>query len=202
MLWIVRRAVSALVTLLTLALAVSSGWVLWSSSGRVHAEQREWVIVLGDKVEPDGLPSHYLTDRLEVALDLLRKGTVRRALVSGNGESTRGDEVTAMRRYLLERGIAPASVVEDRHGLDTYDSCYRAAHLFGVRDAVVVTQDFHLRRAIALCRGHEIDAVGAEASTDAGVYLTVRNWLREIVLSRPKALLDDVLDPGAQFDER
>jgi vancomycin permeability regulator SanA len=59
-----------------------------------------------------------------------------------------------------------------------------------------VTQDFHLRRAVVLCKTQGIDAVGAESLSDAGVYLTIRNWFREIVLSRPKAVLDVALDPG------
>ena len=74
--------------------------------------------------------------------------------------------------------------------------------MFGIDEAILVTQDFHLRRAVALCRSEGIDAVGVEAGSDAGVYLTVRNWVREIGLSRPKAALDALRDPGPGTSDR
>lgn len=159
------------------------------------------MIVLGDRVH-DGEPSVYLRERLETALTILRENRAQRVLVSGHAASTKGDEVAAMRKYLVERGVAGEAITDDRFGVTTYNTCARAASVFEIKDAVLVTQDFHLRRAVALCRSQGIDAVGVEAGSDAGVYLTVRNWVREIGLSRPKAAFDALRDPGPVSPDR
>lgn len=175
----------------------SSIWTQWQSSGRIGGEaKRDWVIVLGDRVNRDGTPSVYLRDRLKVALSVVQSGRADRVLISGHAGSSKGNEVGAMRDYLEQRGLAPSDITDDKFGVTTYDTCARARKVFKINSAILVTQDFHLRRAVALCRDNGIDAVGAEASTDAGVYLTVRNWFREIALSRPKAALDALLDPA------
>ncbi|TWS17737.1 hypothetical protein FK529_19145 [Tsukamurella asaccharolytica] len=185
-----------------LAMAASSAWVQWESRSRIaHDAARPWVIVLGDRVH-DGEPSVYLRERLDTALTVLRANRAQRVLVSGHAASTKGDEVAAMRKYLVDRGIDGARIVDDRFGVTTYNTCARAESVFGIDSAVLVTQDFHLRRAVALCRAQGIDAAGVEAGSDAGVYLTVRNWVREIGLSRPKAALDALRDPGPGTVER
>lgn len=183
-------------------MAVSSVWVQWESRSRIAPDaSRPWVIVLGDRVH-DGAPSVYLRERLDTALAILRENRAQRVLVSGHAGSKKGDEVLAMRTYLVERGVAADAIVDDRFGVTTYNTCARARTVFGIDEAILVTQDFHLRRAVALCHSQGIDAVGAEAGSDAGVYLTVRNWVREVGLSRPKAALDAIRDPGPVSRDR
>jgi vancomycin permeability regulator SanA len=177
--------------------------VTWQSGSRISGEgHRKWVIVLGDRVEPDGTPSRYLRARLETALAVIRDGRAERVLVSGNAHSTKGDEVAAMHRYLVERGVVPSLIADDRYGVNTYNTCSRARTVFGVEDAIVVTQDFHLRRAVALCGSQGIDAIGVQARADVRPYWTIRNWIRELVLSRPKAVLVSTLNPGPKTLER
>ncbi len=109
----------------------------------------------------DGRPSPYLAHRLDAAVRLHRAGTVRVLLVSGDHGRRDHDEPGAMRRYLLDRGVPPGRVVSDHAGFDTWDSCARAARVFGVRRALLVSQDYHVRRAAALlCRAAGIDAYG------------------------------------------
>ncbi|BDH56184.1 vancomycin high temperature exclusion protein [Tsukamurella sp. PLM1] len=199
---VVRRLIRYAVIVAVVVMAASSVWVQWESRSRIDPNaSRQWVIVLGDRVR-DGAPSVYLRERLDTALTVLRDGRAQRVLISGHAASTKGDEVAAMRQYLLERGVDAAAITDDRFGVTTYNTCARARTVFGIDGAVLVTQDFHLRRAVALCRSQGIDAVGAEADSDAGVYLTVRNWVREVGLSRPKATLDALLDPGPRTVER
>ncbi len=199
---VLRRLIRYAVIVVAVVVLASTVWVQWASSSRIAADgARQWVIVLGDRVH-DGEPSVYLRERLETTLKILRENRAQKVLVSGHAASKKGDEVAAMRKYLLDRGVAADAITDDRFGVTTYNTCARAASVFEIRAAVLVTQDFHLRRAVALCRAQGIDAIGVEAGSDAGVYLTVRNWVREVGLSRPKAALDAVRDPGPGTSER
>src|SRR5262249_18307502 len=119
-------------------------------------------IVLGKLVYPDGTPSPLLRARLELALRLYQEGRVQTILASGDGGSRPGyDEVTPMRRWLIARGVPADRVIPDPAGFDTFASCSRARQVFGVTRAIVVTNSYHLPRAVALCRHAGIDAVGA-----------------------------------------
>ncbi|MGC5026840.1 SanA/YdcF family protein [Tsukamurella sp. DT100] len=199
---ILRRLIRYAVIAAVLSMVASSAWVQWESRSRIQQDaSRPWVVVLGDRVH-DGEPSVYLRERLDTALTVLRENRAQRVLVSGHAASTKGDEVAAMRKYLEERGVAAGTITDDRFGVTTYNTCARARTVFGIDQAILVTQDFHLRRAVALCQAQGIDAVGVEADSDAGVYLTVRNWVREVTLSRPKAALDALRDPGPVTRDR
>jgi vancomycin permeability regulator SanA len=118
------------------------------------------VLVLGAQVNADGTPSAFLAARLDLAKGLFDAGKVRAVLVSGDHGRWAYDEPGAMKRYLVDRGVPAAKVVEDHAGFDTYDSCLRARRIFGVDRAIVVTQGFHVDRAVALCRQVGLDAVG------------------------------------------
>ncbi len=125
---------------------------------------RSVVIVPGASVLPSGRPSDILADRLTVAQEIYALGLAEKILVSGDNGRDGYDEVNAMRRYLLERGVAPEDIFLDHAGFDTYDTMYRARHLFGVSDAFVVSQSFHLPRAIFIARSLGIDAIGVSSS--------------------------------------
>ena len=143
----------------------SSAWIERASATRIvrrvaDAPARTVAIVLGARVYPDGSPSPMLEDRLETARALYIAGKVRRILVSGD-HGTRGyDEVNGMHRWLVRHGVPERDVFLDHAGLRTLDTMARAAKVFGVRDAIVCTQEFHLARAVFLARHAGIDAVG------------------------------------------
>ncbi len=117
-------------------------------------------LVLGAEVYADGVPSKFLRARLDVALDLYRRGLVDRILLSGDGRSRFYDETGGMRAYLLERGIEESVLLVDPAGLDTYDSCLRARDVYDIDRLVVVSQTYHLPRALAICRALGLDAWG------------------------------------------
>ncbi|WP_420176055.1 SanA/YdcF family protein [Luteococcus sp. OSA5] len=153
-----------------LLLTVGAPWALTrvASWGRVHNVQ-EFVeqehhprvaLVLGAQVHPDGRPSRYLRGRLDTAAELYRRGQVEVLLVSGDNGIEHYDEPTAMKRYLAEAGIPERDVVVDYAGFDTYDSCVRAKQIFGVDELVVVSQGYHVPRAVTTCRLVGVDAVG------------------------------------------
>ncbi|MGO4956975.1 SanA/YdcF family protein [Luteococcus sp. Sow4_B9] len=117
-------------------------------------------LVLGAQVHPDGRPSRYLRGRLDTAHQLYKSGFVDVLLVSGDNGVDHYDEPTAMKRYLVEAGVPESDVVIDYAGFDTYDSCVRARRVFGVEQLVVVSQGYHLPRAVTTCRLVGVDAVG------------------------------------------
>ena len=116
-------------------------------------------LTLGAEVYADGQPSRCLRARLDVAHRLFEAGKVKAILVSGDG-TRHYNETDGMRHYLVERGIPQAKIVGDYAGFDTYDSCVRAKKVFGVSKAIVVSQTYHLPRALATCRAIGIEAWG------------------------------------------
>lgn len=153
-------------------------------------------LVLGAGLLPDGTPSQYLRDRLDDAITLFRSGTVRALLVSGDNGTITHDEPTAMMEYLVAHGVPAAQVVRDYAGFDTYDSCLRAKKVFGVTRALVVTQEFHLPRAVFLCRQVGIDADGVADPHPGGV--RTEFVLREVPGS-VKAAWDAIWQPDPKF---
>ncbi|MFD7661554.1 vancomycin high temperature exclusion protein [Streptomyces sp. NPDC059788] len=108
----------------------------------------------------DGEPSPYLAHRLDAAARLYDRGTVRAVLVTGDNSREDYDEPDAMRTYLVAHGVPANRIVGDFAGFDTWDSCTRARRVFGVDRAVLVSQGFHIRRALALCGAAGVDAYG------------------------------------------
>lgn len=173
--------------LLAACIALANAAVLYGGrEGGV--KDLDCALVLGAGVKDDGSPSDVLRDRLDVALSLYRAGRVDRILVSGDHRARSYDEPNAMRRYLEANGVPPEAIFMDHAGFDTYSSVWRAKHVFRAERVIVVTQDFHLPRALYVARSLGMAAEGASA--DRRVYRSIA-WLhvRETV-SRTKAVLD------------
>jgi vancomycin permeability regulator SanA len=117
-------------------------------------------IVFGAAVRRDGSLSPILLDRVLAGVELLKEGKVEKLLMTGDNGSEDYDEVSAMKKNAVAAGALPEQVVLDYAGFSTYDSCYRAKEIFGVSDAILVTQRFHLTRALYLCRSMGIQADG------------------------------------------
>lgn len=126
-------------------------------------------------------PSPVLHDRITTAVELYRTGRVRKLLLTGDNRFLSYNEPAVMRRTALEMGVPSEDLVLDYAGRRTYDSCYRAREIYDVKRAVLVTQDFHLDRALYLCESLGIDSIGVAA--DRQSYGDARNlWnVREIL---------------------
>lgn len=155
-----RRLYQGLVLLSVLVLAPMTWAWLDSSDHRVVADTGGWLarvptsqvaLVLGAGLYA-GRPSSMLARRLDIAAELYHAGKVKALLLSGDNSRKEYDEPTAMRDYLRAKGVPDAVMVLDYAGFDTWDSCVRARKVFGVERLTVVTQVFHLPRAVALCR--------------------------------------------------
>jgi vancomycin permeability regulator SanA len=153
----------------SLTTAISVIWVRSGANDHIYSEQAvpaaPAALVLGAQVNPDGTPSPFLAARLDLARRLLAAGKVRVLLVSGDHMNWDYDEPGAMRAWLLDHGVPDEKIVLDYAGFDTYDSCARAVRIFGVHQAIVVTQSYHLPRAVMLCRRLGLDANGVGDET-------------------------------------
>lgn len=156
-------------------------------AGPESAPSATVAIVLGARVYPDGSPSPMLADRLEIGVELYRSGRVRKLLLSGDHGRAPYDEANAMRRWVLARGVPAEDVFTDHAGFSTFDTMARARDVFQVRDALVVTQPFHLERAVYTARALGIAATGVPADQHEYPAETRRMSRREW-FARAKAL--------------
>ncbi|MFC7758782.1 vancomycin high temperature exclusion protein [Catellatospora bangladeshensis] len=186
-----------------LALAGSIGWVRWSASGHVYGvddvPEAPVALVLGAQVYDNGTPSAFLEARLDLARQLYQAGRVRAVLVSGDHGQWTYDEPDTMRDWLVDRGVPARKVVADHAGFDTYDSCQRAIRVFGVRKLIVITQSYHIDRAVALCRDAGIETYGVGDDT-ARRFETF--WTKAVVREQGacvKAALDTVTNRDPVF---
>ena len=155
------RALLALLLLPVLLLGyvlLSTEPVRYNEPAQVPAERV--AVVFGAGLRRDGTPSLMLADRVDAAVQLYRLGRVQKLLMTGDNSSTDYNEVAAMRRYAEQAGVAPQDITLDYAGFSTYESCYRARAIFGVQKAILVTQQYHLPRAVYTCRQLGVEAVG------------------------------------------
>lgn len=165
-------AICAAATCGTLAIAavtLSSAFVRSKSAGHIFAASdvppAPVALVLGAQVYPDGTPSPFLAARLEMTRRLFEAGTVTMIIVSGAHDAKEYNEPEAMQNYLVAGGVPADRIVLDYAGFDTYDSCYRARSVFGVQQMIIVTQGYHLPRAVGTARMLGIDACGVGDDT-------------------------------------
>lgn len=154
----------------------------------------EAALVLGASVFR-GSPSPILAERADAAILLYKKGVVPKILVTGDNGALTHDEVTPVRKYLLDAGVAPQDIFLDHAGFDTYSSMYRAREVFLVRSLVIVTQDFHLPRALWIARHLGLDAYGVVAQ---GGENSPYDYMREIPAS-VKAFFDVLFDRQPKY---
>jgi vancomycin permeability regulator SanA len=194
-----RRLVQAVMAACVLALLPVT-WLYVSTADRLRttadAPRTEVAVVFGAGLWK-GEPSPYLAHRLDAAAKLYRAGRIKVVLVTGDNSRKDYDEPDAMRAYLTRHGVPDARIVSDYAGFDTWDSCVRAKKIFGVDRAVLISQGFHIRRAVALCEaaGVESYGVGVQDKHDATWYY---GGTRE-VFAVGKAALDAAFHPDPTF---
>lgn len=200
-------AILALLVILLAATPLALRW--WTNhhyGQRIYAIEdappRRVAIVFGARVWADGRLSPILADRVVTAVELYRRGTVEKLLMTGDNHQADYNEPAAMLDYAVSLGVPAADIMLDYAGLRTYDSCYRARHIFGVTDAILVTQAYHLDRALFIAHHLGIDAVGVAA--DRRDYAHIRfYWWRElaattlafweIFVTRPEPIMGEPL---------
>ena len=180
----------AAVILGVLAVALLLGinsWVKSSVRDYILTEEQaaqltdmDCILVLGCKVGADGTLSHMLEDRLRQGVALYELGAAPKLLMSGDHGTAEYDEVDAMKRYAVDAGIASQDVFMDHAGFSTYESVYRAKEVFQVRRVIIVTQEYHLYRALMVAREMGLEAYGVAVNYRTYVGQTARD-IREIL---------------------
>ena len=154
-------------------------------------------IVLGARVVGAKVIDGVYADRLQTAVNIYKKGKIAKILVSGDDGQVTYDEVNAGKDYLLKAGIPGTDIFLDHAGFDTYDSIYRAKTIFGINRALIVTQEFHLPRALYLADSIKINAIGCKA--DLHKYQDIGYMEKREILARVKAWLDVVFGMNPKY---
>jgi vancomycin permeability regulator SanA len=137
-------------------------------------------IVFGAGLYRNGTPMPVLADRVATAVGLYQAGIVKKLILSGDNRFPDYNEPEAMRQLAIRLGAPDSALVLDYAGRRTYDSCYRARFIFGVTKAILVTQEFHLPRAVYLCGQMGIDSAGVIADRQPYRFSSLVQWnLRE-----------------------
>ncbi len=164
-----------------------NGWVKHSVQDYILTEEQaaelsnmDCVLVLGCKVGTNGTPSHMLEDRLRRGVALYDLGAAPKLLMSGDHGTEEYDEVDAMKHYAVDAGIPSRDVFMDHAGFSTYESVYRAKEIFGAKRIVIVTQEYHLYRALMIARRMGLEAYGVASDYRTYVGQTSRD-IREIL---------------------
>lgn len=145
-------------------------------------------IVLGASVRANGNLSTMLEDRVASALKLYNEGKVKRFLLSGDNGTASYNEPKAMKAYLMDKGVPEDDIFLDYAGFDTYDSMYRASSVFNVKEAIVVTQEFHLPRALYIANKLDLTYYGFVG--DKRTYQRESANKRRELLANVKAFLE------------
>ena len=158
----------AIIVLIAVATIIINQYVKNSTKSNIvearDLKEIEVILILGCKVMPNGEPSYMLKDRLDKGIELYRNNVAPKIIVSGDNGQVQYDEVNPMKNYLINNGIPSEDIFMDHAGFSTYDSMYRAKEIFGVNKVVVVTQKYHLYRAIYIGKtvGMEVYGISAE----------------------------------------
>jgi vancomycin permeability regulator SanA len=167
------------------------------SSEAAELPDVDCILVLGCRVYEDGTPSHMLEDRLRRSVELYRAGAAPKLLMSGDHGQREYDEVGAMKQYALAEGVSSQDVFMDHAGFSTYESLYRAKEIFGVEKVIIVTQEYHLHRALQIARALGLEAYGVSADYRSYTGQLMRD-IREI-MARNKDVLSTIFLPKPTY---
>lgn len=155
------------------------------------------IVVLGAGIKPDGRPSDMLKDRLDTAISAYNMGKSEKILLTGDHGQKHYDEVNAMRDYMISKGIPDEVIYLDHAGFSTYDSMYRLKEVFCTENALVVTQKYHLYRALYIAESFGIDAYGISA--DKHIYSGQKARDAREILARSKDFVSCIIKVKPKF---
>ena len=179
-----KKTIIILIIIAVVCGGLYTGLVLYMRSfakGKVMSASDDFsgfdcILVLGAGVREDGTPSLMLADRLNTGIEIYKNGTVSKLIMSGDHGTEDYDEVNVMKAYATERGVKSEDVFMDHAGFSTYESIYRARDIFEAKKIVIVTQSYHLYRALYIAEKLGVDAVGVSADTISYGGQTYRNF--------------------------
>lgn len=199
-----KKMFKYLVCLIVISVLVVFGidlYVVFSTKDRIVSEYSDLndidcILVLGAGVY-DGKPSPMLKDRLDTAVMLFNEGVSEKIIMSGDHMNESHDEVNVMKTYAVEEGIDSSDVFMDHAGISTYDSIYRAKNIFKAKRIVIVTQEYHLYRALYIAESLGLKSYGVSADTVRYSGQFIRD-IREI-LARDKDFVKTIFKPESKY---
>lgn len=168
-----------------------------SDSDATEIADFDCIIVLGCGVKPDNSPTDMLQDRLKVGISLYKNGAAPKLIMSGDHGREHYDEVNVMKQYAIDSGVPSEDIFMDHAGFSTYESIYRAKEIFEIKKAIIVTQEYHLYRALYLADKFDIEAYGVSADLQSYSSQGKRDF-RE-VLARNKDFLTSIFRPKPTY---
>lgn len=159
----------------------------------------EAVLILGARVFANGDVSLMLKDRLTVGYELYTTGKAGKILVSGDHGQKEYDEVNTMKEFLKEKGVPAEDIFMDHAGFNTYDSIYRARDIFQIKKVIIVTQEYHLMRALFIARELGLDAYGVVADQHVYHGVMLKNEIREIAARNKDFFLAKFFQPKPKY---
>lgn len=194
----------AVIFLIVLAVIIAINIIVYrstkdriGSASAVDFSEADCILVLGAGVREDGTPSHMLEDRLLVGVELYQNGSCDTILMSGDHGTKEYDEVNCMKNFAIEKGIPSEDIFMDHAGFSTYDSLYRAKNIFGADKVIIVTQKYHLYRALYIAEALGIDAVGVSA--DLRTYFGQSTRETREIAARIKDFLISIIKPESKY---
>ena len=177
-------------------------YVILSTKNRIVSGDSElltdidYIVVLGAGIRR-GKPSPMLEDRLKTGISLYNNDISNKILITGDHMNDDYDEVTVMKNYLLEHGIPEEDIINDNYGISTYDSIYRVKNVYKSNKVVIVSQRYHLYRALFLSDNLDLESYGVEAN----LRYYYGQWYREIreILARNKDFIKGIIKPKAVY---
>lgn len=177
-------------------------YVILSTKNRIVSGDSElltdidYIVVLGAGIR-HGKPSPMLEDRLKTGISLYNNDISNKILITGDHMNDNYDEVTVMKNYLLEHGIPEEDIITDNYGISTYDSIYRVKNVYKSNKVVIVSQRYHLYRALFLSDNLDLESYGVEAN----LRYYYGQWYREIreILARNKDFIKGIIKPKAVY---
>ena len=160
-------------------------------------EQADCILVLGAYVYPDGTLSHMLEDRVKTGIELYKQGAAPKLLFSGDHGRVNYDEVNAMKAYALAEGVPEEDIFLDHAGFSTYESIYRAEAIFEAEKVIIVTQKYHLYRALYTAEQLGLEAVGVDGALRR--YAGQEKQDAREFLARNKEFLNCIVQPEPTF---
>ena len=159
-------------------------------------EKADCILILGAGVK-DGKPKPMLRDRLLTGIELYKSGAAKKIIMSGDHGRADYDEVNVMRAFALEQGVSAEDIFLDHAGFSTYDSVYRAKNIFGAENIIIVSQKYHLYRALYIAKKLDVKAAGVSANLNTYGGQLKRD-IREII-ARDKDFFKCIVKPEAEI---
>lgn len=203
---LLKRTVAALLILAvigTASVAAVNTYMIRSTENRILTPEEaagieaDCILVLGAGVHPNGSPSNMLEDRLLRGIELYETGVSGKLLMSGDHGRKNYDEVNVMKQFAVDRGVPAEDVFMDHAGFSTYESMYRARDVFQVKKVVIVTQRYHLYRALYAAKRLGLDAYGV--SSDQRTYAGQRRRDVRELLARCKDFATGIFKPEPKY---